>query len=275
MVKIGLDFLSALGMPPVRFIELAASLGCNSVTFGAAPLAAIDAYPRWSFRSAPQLVQDTQHALADNGISVAAGEGWFILPGRDIRDSAGDLDILATLGAKAITVCGLDPDIVRSFDQIAHLAEMAVARGLGTNIEFVASLPIGDLGTALDAVAHAGRPEVGLVIDAMHLFRSGANATDVAVLDPSLIRHVQLCDAPAKPIIEDYGYEASFERLRLGEGELPLADLVAVLVRDDIVGLEIPMKSRADAGADMAELLRPSVDEARRLVSGLVTLASN
>ena len=270
MVKIGLDFLSVLGMPPVQFVELAASLGCGSVTFGAAPLATIDAYQRWSFRSAPCLVQDTRHALADNGISVAAGEGWFILPGRDIRDSAGDLDILATLGARAVTVCGLDPDIARCFDQIAHLAEMAVARDLGTNIEFVASLPIGDLGAALDAVAHAGHPEVGLVIDAMHLFRSGGTATDVAALDPSLIRHVQLCDAPVKPIIADYGYEASFERLGLGDGELPLADLVAVLARDDIVGLEIPMKSRTDAGADVAELLRPSVNEARRLVSSLI-----
>ncbi|MEO6093789.1 MAG: TIM barrel protein [Novosphingobium sp.] len=266
MNQISLDFLSGLGMAPVEFVELAATIGCGSITLGIQPLGSIGRYPTWSFRGAPALVRETRKALVERGITLAAGEGWFVVPRHDFGDTGGDLDIMAELGAASISTCGLDPDLARSFDQIAVLTEMAAARGMGTNIEFVATMPIGSLETALEAVAHVGRPESGLVIDAMHLFRSGASAADVAAVGPGLIRHVQVCDAPMTGT-GDYGYEATFERLPPGHGEFPLAELLAAVPRGVTLGLEIPMRARAEAGDDPVERLRPCVEATRKLMA--------
>lgn len=268
MIRIGLDFLSALGMSPVTFIELAARLECQEITLAAGPISFVaELYEPWTFRDNPGLVSDTRKALSDNGIAVSGGEGWFILPRFDIARSASDLDIMAELGAPAVTVCGIDPDLARTFDQIALLTELAAARGIGTNVEFVAGLPIGSIADALAVVAHVGRPEIGLVIDAMHLYRSGATSADLTAIDAGLIRHAQICDAPTVATMKDYGYEASFERLPPGEGELPLAGFIAALPRHDIIGLEIPMKARALAGEDAAYRLGPCVEATRALIA--------
>ncbi|HEX7821277.1 MAG TPA: hypothetical protein VF463_11725 [Sphingobium sp.] len=75
-----------------------------------------------------------------------------------------------------------------AFDQLGTFAEVAAARGMGLQIEFVPGLDIGDLSTVLAAVNHVDRADFGLVVDAMHLFRSGATAADVAALDPAARR---------------------------------------------------------------------------------------
>ncbi|MFT3966555.1 MAG: sugar phosphate isomerase/epimerase [Sphingobium sp.] len=266
--RIGIDLISVLGMSPVDYVALAAGLGCTHITLAPKPVVSVpELYPQWNFHDDPALLRDTVAALSDHGIAVAGGEGFFIVPGRDVAGNAADLDILAELGAGAVTACAFEPDQARAFDQLAVLAGLAGERGMGTNIEFVPSLAIGDLPTALAAVNHVGRPDFGLVVDAMHIFRSGATAADVAALDPAVIGHIQLCDVPLAVAAEGYGYEASFERRCPGEGELPLADLVAALPGDRVIGLEIPMKARALAGEGPADRLRPCVAAARNLLA--------
>ena len=100
----------------------------------------------------------------------------------------------------------------------------------------------------------------------MHLVRSGSGAKDVAELDPDLIGHVQLADAPLVPTIPDYMEEACFERMIPGTGELPLVDILAVLPRDVVIGLEVPLRSQADAGVGPHERLGRCVEAARRLL---------
>jgi sugar phosphate isomerase/epimerase len=116
-------------------------------------------------------------------------------------------------------------------------------------------------------VEHVGRPDFGLVIDAMHLFRSGASAADVAALDPAIIAHIQLCDVPVAVAAEGYGYEASFERLCPGAGELPLQSLVEALPRGRTIGLEIPMKTRTLAGDSFDDQFAPCLAAARAMLA--------
>ncbi|MET0365442.1 MAG: TIM barrel protein [Sphingobium sp.] len=273
--RIGVDLISVLGMAPVDYIALASNLGCTHITIAPKPVVSIpELYPAWTFHDNPSLLRDTKAALADHGVAVAGGEGFFIVPGRDVADSVADLDILAELGTGAVTACAFEPDQARAFDQLAALAELAGARGMGANIEFVPGLAIGDLPTALAAVRHVGRPGFGIVIDAMHIYRSGATAADVAAIDPTIIGHIQLCDVPLAVAAEGYGYEASFERLCPGDGELPLAELVAALPRDRLISIEIPMKARALAGESAADRLRPCVEAVRGLIAQVRSAAT-
>jgi hypothetical protein len=52
-----------------------------------------------------------------------------------------------------------------------------------------------------------------------------------------------------------------------GEGELPLHDILAMLPRDVVIGLEVPMRSRAEAGEPTQERARRCVQAARALLA--------
>jgi sugar phosphate isomerase/epimerase len=78
-----------------------------------------------------------------------------------------------------------------------------------------------------------------LLLDAMHVYRSGATTADVAALDPAMVAYVQLCDVPMPPQTADYGEEARHERRCPGEGDLPLAEFLGALPPEVTIGLEV------------------------------------
>jgi sugar phosphate isomerase/epimerase len=266
-MTLSIDFLTALGLHPVEFVHVAADLGCPHISLGVAPLVKLPAYAPWSLIEDAPLRRAVGEALRERGVAVAGGEGFFHMPGRDLAALAPAMDALAELGAPMIGMVTFDKDRASAFDACGRFAELAAARGMRSVVEFVPGLGIPDLATAVAAAAHVGRSDFGVAIDAMHLFRSGSTAADVAALDPALIGRAQLCDAPLVPVIADYGTEAAQERLVPGEGELPLRELVEALPADLSIGLEVPMYSKAEAGTEPRDLIRPIVDSARRILA--------
>jgi sugar phosphate isomerase/epimerase len=206
-------------------------------------------------------------ALQDRGVSLSLGEGFLVRPGADVRAAAADMDLMLELGVPTVNVLSLEPDRNRGLEQLAAFADMALARRMRATLEFLPGLPIGDLAAAVAAVRAVGGPNFQLLLDAMHVFRSGAQPAQIAALDPALIGYAQLCDVPSVSKSASYADEARHERLPLGEGELPLFDLVSVLPHDLIVGLEIPMLGRAEQGIGPHERLIGCVRSARALLA--------
>ncbi len=270
MQRISIDFLTVLGMPPVEFVNLAADLGCRDISIALAPFFATPLnYPAWSLRDDPALRREVKAALSGRGVSIFLGEGFLIRPDADIRDCAADIDIMCDLGVRGINMCSIDPDLSRSFDQCAALAEMADTRGVESTLEFGPLFAVGDLSAALAARRHVGRQTFRLLIDTLHLARAGLGPMDIAALPPDAIGYAQLCDAPLAFTQESYLNEAQFERMVPGEGELPLADIVAALPRNIVLGLEIPMLREALAGADPRGRIGRCVEATRNLLARL------
>jgi sugar phosphate isomerase/epimerase len=269
MASLGIENISVFGLPPVELVNLAADLGCQHISTGLTQLFYNPhGYPPFSLRDDPALRREMIAAMADRGVSISLGEGFVVRPGTEVRDLAQDLDVMHELGVRRINMVSMDPDLARTFDQYAVLAEMAAVRGFEeATTEFGPALTVGDLDAALAAVRHVGRPDFRLLIDTMHLVRSGSTAADVAALDPDLIGYVQLCDAPLEPRFESYMEEAMFERMAPGTGELGLLEVVRALPRDRVFGLEIPLRSQAEAGVGPKERLGPCVQAARDLLA--------
>lgn len=266
MRQLGIDYLSVFGLPPVPFVQMAAELGCNFISLGLPPRCNPENYPAYSLKD-PATQRETKSALRDYGISLLVGEGVFVLPNRDVHDNAANLDVMAELGAHFVNVVGIDPDRARCFDQFARFAEMAAERGMASRVEFVAGLPIGTLADGIAAIRHAGRPDMKLVVDMMHLGRSGGTAAEVKNTDPSLFGYIQVCDCMNE--VRDRVWEQTFERMRPGDGELPLLDFLAALPRDLPIGLEIPQRGLAEAGLGPKERLGPCVAATRALLAKL------
>lgn len=267
MNRLGLDFISGLAMPPVAFVELAAEFGCGGVSLALAPFTANPhGYPAWSLRDDAGLRRELSAALAQNGVELRNGEGFLIRPGSTVADCPGDLDLMAEIGSQRVNILTIDPDLARSIDELGRFAELAGERGLTVTFEFMAGMGVGTLEAAATMVRAVARTNLALMFDTMHLARSGGTPADLATLDPGLIGYVQLCDAPDKPLDASYGEEARHNRLALGDGALPLAELVAAIPPGVPVGLELPMLARAEAGESPQERLAASVAVARQLL---------
>ncbi len=266
--RLGIGMLSVFGLPPTELVQLAADLGCQhvSVTVQGVPLVPLG-YPPFSLKDDAVLRNDLLAVLADRGVTISLGDGFLVLPGTDVQALSADLDVLAELGAPRINVVSLDPDLARTFDQFAALTELAAGRGIETVVEPVPGLTVADLPTALAAREHVGRPDFRLLIDTMHLVRSGSGPADVATLEPDEIGYLQLNDTTLQPRLDNYMEEAMFERMVPGTGELPLADILRALPADVVIEIEVPRRSLALDGVSPIDRLRPCVDAARRLLS--------
>ena len=268
MNRLAIEFISTFGMPPVEHIELAASLDCRNIGLASAPIVTLDGlYPEWSLCGNPALLKDVKQALKDNGVTVSVGEGFVIMPGIDAAAYEGHFDLLAELGAKVTNACCVEADFAANVDGFGKLAEMAGARNLPITVEYLPGMVVGTLATARELVEQVNRPNAGLLIDSMHLFRSGASAADLAALPDGLVLYAQLCDVPLVSKFEDYSFEARFARLAPGDGELPLRDFVKALPADVVIGLEVPMRALTEQGVSAANRLAPAIAKARALLA--------
>lgn len=270
MDQLALGFLSTFGIPPVELIDLAGDLGCRfvSTVVQGIPLVPLG-YAPFSLKDDAALRRDMRAAMRHRGVRISLGDGFLVLPGSDMQKFATDLDALTDLGVPRINVVSLDPDRARTFDQLAALTELAAQRGMQTVVEPVPGLTVGDLPTALAAHQHVGSPDFRLLIDTMHLVRSGSSAADVAAISPDHIGYAQLNDTMLRPRLDNYMEEAMFERMVPGEGELPLCEILSALPSDLVIELEVPRRSLALAGVAPIDRMRPCVDAARRLLSGI------
>jgi sugar phosphate isomerase/epimerase len=97
------------------------------------------------------------------------------------------------------------------------------------------------------AIKHEiGRDNLRLLVDALHLSRSGKNLRALEPFDPRIVSYVHLCDARG-PIPSPDGLrdEARLHRYDPGEGELPLDDFLDAMPADACVGIEAPCSDYA------------------------------
>jgi sugar phosphate isomerase/epimerase len=267
MRELGIEFISVFGLPPVEFVHVAADLGCRHISTALAgrPLESLG-YPAFSLRDDVRLRRDMLAAMDDRGVGISLGEGMVISAASDVSELAPDLDIMASLGVAQVNSLSFDPDRNRTFDQLAMLTEMAAERGIGTTVEMAPGLTIGDLSAVVAAVEHVGRPELRLLVDTMHWARSGYGAVELHELDREKIGYVQLSDTTLKPRMKSYMEEAMYERMAPGDGDLPLAEMLAAAPDDVVVGLEIPMRGLTEAGVGAMDRLRPCVTASHELL---------
>lgn len=261
---LAIEFISALGMPPDEMVALVADLGLTR--FGLAPRPITlnaAAFRTWDLLQDTALRDRTRAAMRRYGVSLAIGEGFLVRPDDTADTHLAALDLMADLGAPRINAVNLGGRGAPAIEAFGRLGMEARSRGMRTTIEF---LPMMAPATFADALTFAGDAGIEVLVDAMHFFRSGGRIEELTRADPSMIGHAQVCDVPLPAITQDYGREASQDRLPPGEGDLPLQGFIRALPPHVTVGLELPMMSRADAMTDIQALLAPAVAAMRQLV---------
>ena len=174
--------------------------------------------------------------LDDTGLVALDMEPIFVTPDGDHGERM--IDAAATVGARNLLVVSRGVDDERFVERFALLCDLAAAHEIGCSLEFMAFMTIRDLPQALAVLEAVDRPNAGVLIDNLHLARTGGTVADVAALDPARLPYAQLCDAPSgRP--DDLVVEALDGRFTLGAGELPIRELVAALPAHTALSMEV------------------------------------
>ena len=246
----------SIGATPLENIEAASAAG-----FGAVGLRICGRRPGDSF--AAPVLGDARAAsalkarAADLGIRLSNVSGYQFYPEVTLDQVAPVVEATVALGVKVIVANGFDPQLDRFVDVLAHYCELARQGGIRIALEFLPYSGVRNLAAALSVVERTGAVNAGLLLDSLHLERSGGRPAEIAQVPASRIVFAQLCDAPAwqgPKSDEALLAEARGARLPAGTGVLPLFDYLDALP----AGCEIEYEV---ARGDMAA--RSPLDKAR------------
>lgn len=264
MTDISLAHLSMIDATPHQLIDAAVAGGFQGVGLRirstGAPPGSIDLVEDHNARAS------VRKRLDDNGLRVFDVEAFALLPTTDVLDFEPALDVAAELGAKKLLcVCG-DDDPSRLLERFIGLCELAQSRGIIVGLEFIPYMAIKTLGAARELLGRASHPNAALLLDVLHLSRSGGTPEDLQGLTESDFAFVQLCDARAgRPTYEGLPQEARTDRLYPGEGALWLDRLVPYLPPGKHLSIEAPVA--ADAHLPFEERGRRLGESTRRFLA--------
>lgn len=192
-------------------------------------------------------VRDIKRHSEATGIAVGMIEAIWLAPETAPKEIERALAIGAELGAQYVLICGNDPDEARTIDNLGQIARTAKTCGLSIAFEFMSFVAVSSLDQALRLARATGEDNVRLLVDALHLSRTGADLAKIGPLDSSVVSYVHLCDGVATPPADEPGLrnEARTGRFYPGEGELPLGAFLAAMPAEARLGLEAPARAYA------------------------------
>lgn len=176
-------------------------------------------------------------------------------------------DVAGALGARFLLAVSEHPDPARTADELATVADWCAPYGVAVALEFMRFTAVPTFRSGVE-ILRGLTPDLRIVVDALHLCRGGERPTDLVGPDAGRIGYLQLCDAPlAPPAPADpagLAQEARHDRFFPGEGELPLAELLAAL--PDELPCAVEVQSDSWSGTDIAARARHAMDSVRRLL---------
>lgn len=209
--------------------------------------------------------------LRDSGVELLDVEVVWIKPGPANADHLRIVDIGAELGARNVLCVSSDPDPGAAEDKLNQIIEHGSKRGIRINLEFGLFPEVKTIHHARTLLEKMDGPSVGLLVDSLHWHRSGGTLADIEAIPARWLSYAQLCDAPlagadpgdAEAILN----EAIDGRMSLGEGGLPLVDILDRLPDGLPIAIEERSKALRDAYPDLNERARAVARASRAFLS--------
>ena len=250
---------TALDAGPLGLVESAAE-----ARFGAVGLRIDPA------EATPALVGEIRRRLEDGGVRLLDLEVARLWPEGGDEEGERLVGLAAELGAAHVLVVSHD-EAERTVARFRRLCERAGDAGVRVALEFMAFTWVVTLDDALAIVAAADHPAGCVLVDTLHLERTGGTAADLARAPIGRMPYLQIADAARAGREDDPDRcmaEARGTRLMPGEGVLPLVEVVqAYLARSDAGAISVEVQSTALAASHSpAERARMALEAARRMI---------
>jgi sugar phosphate isomerase/epimerase len=262
--RISLAYLTVQGADPIEHIQAAAEARFDAV--GLRLVAPHGTSLEHDIVGNRQMTCDIRAACRETGIEVFDGELLTLSAQAEVAQWLPALDTAAELGMRFMQITSEDPDHQRAVDRFGRVCDYAGQLGIHVAVEFMRYRTLNSLEAALRFVEEAGRDNGGILIDALHLSRSGGTPTAVAASPAHRLLYLQLCDASScMPEGDDLIREARGGRLYPGEGSLWLDELLDALPGNVDISVEVPNAS--DPGRTVHERARLAAAATREFLA--------
>ena len=236
--RLSLAYLTVNGAHPVEHIEAAAAAGFDAAGLrilapSHVPMAHAVIGNKPMIPTSGALASGPASRILDIEVFTlgANPDGGVFLPA---------LETAAQIGARYVQAVVEDPDPQRAVDTFAALCDAAAKFDLRVALEFMRFRQLQTIEAASALVSMAGRENGAVLVDALHLSRSGGSPADVAAVRGAHCLHATLrCPGEAPPF-DELVHEARNERLHAGEGALWLDELLDALPDNVPISVEVP-----------------------------------
>jgi len=213
------------------------------------------------------LLKDTRSALADSGLELLDVEVIWLKPDSVMDEHKRSIDIGVALGASNVLCVSSDPDAGSTASRLTELCVHAEGGGMRIALEFGIFTEVKTLAGALAVLDRVGHPLRALLIDPIHVDRSGGTPAEVAAVPRDLLPYAQFCDAPGeRPDPHDFAAvitDAIDLRLQVGAGSLPLEALFRALPADIPLAIELRSKALREQYPDPCDRARVTAQATR------------
>lgn len=237
-----------IGATPMDTINAAAAAG-----FGATGIRICGRRPGDPFATpvvgSLETIQGLRQRAADLGVRLSNVSGYQFYPGVNLSQVAPIVEATAELGIRVLVANGFDPDEARFTDIFSRYCELAEKAQIRVALEFLPYSGVRNLDAALRVIQASGSSSAGVLLDALHLERSGAAPDVIGEIPPQRIVFAQLCDAltwRGAKSDEALLQEARGARLPAGEGDLPLFDFLDALPEGCEIEYEVARKDMVE-----------------------------
>jgi len=252
-------------MPVIPLISLAALTILDAGPLGQIKAAHAARFVCVGLRLNPLLASDLQVAgtplegqvealMRETGLQMLEAGVFPIKPDLDVASLRPVIALTARIGGRFIVCPVEDGDEARRLRSFRALCDLCAAYGIAALIEFNPYSSCRSLSEARVMALAAERDNAALVIDLLHLSRSGGTVADLRKIEPHLLRLVHYCDAAPMPdgerTQEELRAESRTARRLPGEGVLPLKDLLSAFPKGTPVSVESPSKSLVGLSAE-------------------------
>lgn len=220
----------------------------------------------------PATTIEVRDRAADAGLEILDIEVIWLKPGADDPAHFAAIDTGAAIGARNVLIVSSDDDTARAAGKLNRLGNYAAAAGLRACLEFAAFTTVDSIASAIALLDAADCDNLGLLIDPLHLARTGGSPADLASVASRRFPYAQFCDAlahgPPPSDVPEIIREALDLRLMPGEGALPLVELVAALPPATPLSIELRSAALRDHHPDPADRARTLLAATQRWFVG-------
>jgi len=234
-----LAHLTLIELTPPELVTAAADAGFTQVSMRLAPASAGEL--QHPMIGGTPMMRETVARMRDRGVAVHDVELVRLTSSSVVASFEPLLAAAAELEAKYLLVAGDAPDEAALASRFRELSDLGARYGIRMGLEFMPWRGIKSLPAARRVVEAAGTG--GVVVDAIHLDRSGGLAGDLLSLPEAMWAYFQICDAPAaRPDNEqELLFQARSARLPPGSGGLDLVSMIRAVPANTVISIETPM----------------------------------
>ena len=232
LLSLAAGVIPELMMNPAKFVEVTASAGWRATGVW---------FDKKSWSSATS--REVKRRIDDSGIQVVDME--VIRLGKILDQGNALIDAAMEVGAKNILVVSSLSSPEETADQLSHLCSLAETGSINICLEFMKFTSVKSLSDALEVIQLIDAPNIGILLDLLHVVRSGTTMSEIAACDPNLFPYVQWCDGNQQPIgwsDSELITDALDDRLIPAQGELNALEFESLF--DEGVPFSIEVRSK-------------------------------